>query len=159
MTKRTHARRKAQQGAALIVGLVLMLAITILGVSGINMATLELNMAGNSQAAQLAFQAAETGIDVALAGPVSTTTPQVYSNVPIGDGTYTFSARVTCAGTTPVPEGIYSEGIGARAIHFDIEATGRGPRNASSTHTQGVYIIGPAPVNPNFDPTVSVGSC
>lgn len=148
-----------QKGAALIVGLVLMLVLTVLGISGINMATLELTMAGNSQASELAFQAAETGIDVALSGPVSTSTPQVYSNVTVGDGSYAFTAQIGCSGTSPVPEGIYSEDAGARAIHFDVTATGTGPRNAVSTHTQSVYIVGPDPANPNFNPAVSVGSC
>ena len=49
-----------QKGAALIVGLVLLLVLTVLGVSGINMASLELQMTGNTQAAQVAFQAAES---------------------------------------------------------------------------------------------------
>src|SRR5690606_19538894 len=55
-----------QQGAALVVGLVLLLVMTVLGVSGMNTATLELVMAGNAEAQQDAFQAAETGIDVAI---------------------------------------------------------------------------------------------
>lgn len=156
---RTGLSRGRQQGAALIVGLVLLLVLTVLGVSGITMATLELEMAGNNQAAEYAFQAAETGIDRALSGPVDTSTPQTYTTELIGDGSYHFDASIACSATTPVPEGIYSEGGGARAIHFDATATGFGPRNAVSTHTQSVYIVGPDPGNPNFNPAVSVGSC
>jgi type IV pilus assembly protein PilX len=148
-----------QKGAALIVGLVLLLVLTVLGVSGINMATLELTMTGNTQAAQFAFQAAETGIDVALSGPVDTNTPEVYNAEPVGDGTYEFDSQIACAATTTVPEGMYSEGGGARAIHFDVTSTGRGPRNAVSAHTQSVYIVGPDPGNPNFNPAVSPGEC
>ncbi|HEY6507552.1 MAG TPA: PilX N-terminal domain-containing pilus assembly protein [Vicinamibacterales bacterium] len=149
-----------EKGAALIVGLVLLLVLTVLGVSGINMATLELTMTGNTQAAQFAFQAAETGIDEALSGPVDTVTPFVLPVTGIGDGTYTFEGQIACAATTPVPEGIYSEGGGARAIHFDATSTGRMPaRNAVSVHTQSVYIVGPDPGNPNFNPAVSPGSC
>jgi type IV pilus assembly protein PilX len=148
-----------QRGAALIVGLVFMLVLTVLGVSGINMATLELEMAENTQASELAFQAAETGIEVALSGPVSTSTTQSYTAVTVGDGTYTFDARIVCAGTTPVPEGIYSESVGARAFHFDATSTGFGPRNAVSRHTQSVYIVGPVPVSSNFNPAESAGSC
>jgi type IV pilus assembly protein PilX len=149
-----------QKGAALIIGLVLLLVLTVLGISGMNMALLEMTMAGNTQASQLAFQAAETGIDVAMSGPVSTSTPQTYTDVPVGDGTYSCSSQIFCAGTTPVPEGIYSEDGGARAIHFDAISTGSQPvRNAVSVHTQSVYIVGPDPGNPNFNPAVSVGSC
>lgn len=148
-----------EKGAALIVGLVLLLVLTVLGVSGVNMATLELQMTGNTQAAQFAFQAAETGIDVALSGNVDTVAAVTYVDVPLGDGTYTFDAQIVCAATTPVPEGIYSEGGGARAIHFDATSTGNGPRNAISVHTQSVYIIGPDPSNPNFNPAVSPQAC
>jgi type IV pilus assembly protein PilX len=148
-----------ERGAALIIGLVLLLALTVLGVSGINMASLDLKMAGNNQAAQYAFQAAESGIDRALSGPVNNITPVSYANVPVGDGTYTFDAEITCVATTPVPEGIYSEGVGARAIHFDATSTGRGPLNAVAVLTQGVYIIGPAEGNANFNPATSPQDC
>jgi type IV pilus assembly protein PilX len=151
--------RMRQKGAALIVGLVLLLVLTVLGISGINMAALDLNMTSNTQSAEYAFEAAETGIDVALSGPVDTAAPFSYTDVPVGDGTYEYTAVISCAGTTPVPEGIYSEGGGARAIHFDAVSTGTGPRDAVSTHTQSVYIVGPDPANPNFNPAVSPGSC
>ena len=146
---------KREKGAALIIGLVLLLVLTVLGVSGINMATLELQMTGNTQAAEFAFQAAETGIDRALSGDV----PFVYNDIPVGDGTYTYDAQIVCAATTPVPEGIYSEGGGARALQFEAEATGTGPRNATSFHRQSVYIIGPDPTNPNYNPAVSPQAC
>jgi hypothetical protein len=148
-----------QKGAALIVGLVLMLVLTVLGISGMNMASLELQMANNTQAAQLAFQAAETGIDIALSGPVSTAAPQTYAPSYLGDGSYEYEGSIACAATTRVPEGAYSEDIAARAIHFDATVIGTGPRNAISRHTQSVYIVGPAPGNPNFNPAVSPGSC
>ena len=152
-------KRNNQKGAALIVGLVLMLVLTVLGISGMNMASLELQMANNTQAAQLAFQAAETGIDIALSGPVSTAAPQPYAPTVLGDGSYEYEGSIACAATTRVPEGAYSEDIAARAIHFDATVTGTGPRNAVSRHTQSVYIVGPAPGNPNYNPAVSPGSC
>jgi type IV pilus assembly protein PilX len=148
-----------EEGAALIVGLVLLLALTVLGVSGINMASLDLRMASNNQSAQYAFQTAESGIDRALSGPVNSTTPETYTNVSIGDGTYTFDAEIACVATTRVPEGIYSEGGGARAIHFDATATGHGPDNAVTVLTQSVYIIGPDRGNANFNPEISPQGC
>ena len=167
MRERTMKRRPKQltrsyppqKGAALVVGLVLLLVLTLLGISGMNMATLELTIAGNTQAQQLAFQAAETGIDIALSGPVDTAAPYVYPTQLLGDGSYEVDARIECTGTTRVPDGIYSANLSARAIHFDATATGRGPRNAVSTHTQSIYIIGPDSGNPNFNPTVSPGAC
>lgn len=58
--------RKRQQGAVLIVGLLLLVVITILAVSGMNTATTELAMARNDQTYENAFQAAETGLENAL---------------------------------------------------------------------------------------------
>lgn len=159
-TRRQSTAISRQRGAALIIGLVLLLILTVLGVSGMNMAALELTMTGNSQAQQLAFQAAETGIDVALSGPIDTAAPVAYTNVPVGDGSAVFDAEIRCVGTTRVPDGAYSDNLSARAIHFDVTATGRHiARNAVSRHTQSLYIVGPAPANPNFNPSVSPGSC
>jgi type IV pilus assembly protein PilX len=157
MTRGRNLRR--QKGAALIVSLVLMVVLTALGISAMNMSTLELTMAGNTQSAQLAFQAAETGIDRAMAGNVTTVAPTTYTDIALGDGSYAYTSQIGCAATTPVPEGIYSEGGGARAIHFDVTSTGQGPGNAVSVHTHSVYIVGPDPGNPNFNPAVSPGAC
>lgn len=151
--------KQKQRGAALIVGLVLLLVLTVLGVSGVNMAALELNMSGNTQAQELAFQAAETGIDIALSGPVNPQVPQDYFAVPVGDGTYEFDASIACVGTSRVPDRIFGEFGAARAIHFVATAEGRGPRNAVSRHSQGIYIVAPDPANPNFNPDVSPGAC
>ena len=43
------AARSRQQGAALIVGLVLLLVLTVIGISGMNTATMELAMANSAQ--------------------------------------------------------------------------------------------------------------
>lgn len=149
-----------QTGAALIVGLLLLMVLTILGVSGIGTATFELQMTGNEQSQQLAFQAAETGIDVALSGPIDMSAPVTYENIQVGDGSISFDAEIACTATTRVPDGAYSEDLSARAIHFDVTSTGRhAPRDARSRHIQSVYIVGPAPGNPNFNPAASPGGC
>jgi type IV pilus assembly protein PilX len=143
-----HGRRPrgkaAQAGATLIVGLVLLLVLTVLGVSTMNTATLEVTMAGNTQFQQDAFQAAETGIDLSISrlsipGPAADPIPVT----PLGDGSYFTQASKSCVTTTPVPHGAFSGDV-VQAWHFDITATGTGPRNAAGTHTQSFYIIGPA---------------
>ena len=55
-----------QDGAALVVGLILLVVITVLAVSGMNTATTELAMARNDQNYENAFQAAETGLEQAI---------------------------------------------------------------------------------------------
>lgn len=148
-TAKRHSRiahpstpRARQSGAALIVGLVLMLALTVLGVSGMNMATLELTMANNSQAQQRAFEAAETGIDMAIAQPPNPSSPATFGWTALdADGTYETQADTDFVRTTLPPDGAFSTDMAA--YHFDTEATGRGSRNAVSTHTQSFYVIGP----------------
>lgn len=58
-----NANAQKQGGAALVVGLVLLLVLTVLGISTMSTASLDLAMAGNDQFAENAFQLAETGAD------------------------------------------------------------------------------------------------
>ena len=57
---RSFPRR--QEGAALIIGLVLLAVLTVMGISGLGTATLEVAMADNMQRGQYAFQAAESAV-------------------------------------------------------------------------------------------------
>ena len=54
-----HSQQISQQGSVLIISLVIMVVLTILGVSGMKTTILEEKMAGNMRDSQLAFQAAE----------------------------------------------------------------------------------------------------
>lgn len=138
---------KTQRGAVLIVGLVLLIVITVLGVSGMNSAVLELTMAGNRQFHQEAFQAAESGIDIVLAQRnYLTSNTTTLPETPLDDGSYSTQAAAVFVENTPVPDDAFSMGVNAGAIqafHFDISAVGRGPANASSTHNQSFYVVGP----------------
>lgn len=135
-----RAERGAERGAALVVGLVLLLVLTVLGVSGMNTATLELVMANNSQSQQLAFQAAETGIDLAVGNGTYVT------SAPTNFLSGTSRANMRCVTTTPVPDIAFSIGApsgSAQAYHFDVLAVGTGPRSSTATHNQSFYIVGP----------------
>ena len=60
---RPHTRLPArQQGAVLVVSLVMLVVLTLLGVSVMNMTQLQERMAGNQQEDTQAFQSAETGL-------------------------------------------------------------------------------------------------
>ena len=59
--KMTHHKR--QKGAALVVGLMLLVIVTVLAVSAVGTASTEMIMAGNEQYRERAFQAAEIGIE------------------------------------------------------------------------------------------------
>ena len=58
----THINSR-ENGAALVIGLLLLLLITFLVVASMNNANVQERMAANSQNINLAFQAAESGID------------------------------------------------------------------------------------------------
>ncbi len=76
--------RARQRGAALVVGLLLLLVLTVLAISGMTMATLDLQMAGNHQFEERAFQAAEAGIERAIAaGIFDTNAPTVQASVEV----------------------------------------------------------------------------
>lgn len=56
------AYRKLQHGSALVISLVVLLILTIIGVTAIGTSTLEEKMAGNSRDQNLAFQSAEVAL-------------------------------------------------------------------------------------------------
>ncbi len=154
MNKRSQSlmNAKRQQGAALIVGLLLMVVITVLAVSGMNTATTELTMARNDQTYETTFQAAETGLETALSsGLFSTLGP---SNLPQIITTHeTVTASVQFEDTTLVPDRAFSLGVGSgiSAYHFLATSTAQyqvnpgtpSDRDATAVHTQAFYVVGP----------------
>jgi type IV pilus assembly protein PilX len=137
--------RSKQAGATLIVGLVLLLVLTVVGVSGMNTATMEVTMAGNTQFQQDAFQLAEAGIDTSIAqelyGMDGGTRNLALLGVPGSDR----QAVITYMPPyTDIPDEANSDGIpgATKAFHFQITSVSQGPRGGTSTHTQSFYIRG-----------------
>lgn len=135
-----------QQGAALVIGLILLLVLTILAVSGVFTSTMELRMVRNNQSQEHAFQAAEVAIEDALANPVlSTSAPfnQAQINVPNSPGDM-YSYGMQFVGQSPLA-GVtgYSIGSAFQSYHFQVDAAGVGPDNATAAHTQSFYVVGP----------------
>ena len=153
----TRIHMKKQGGAALIVGLILLVVITVLAISGMNTATTELAMARNDQNYENAFQAAETGLAAllglgafnTLAGVTVTQTITTNESV---------TAKMLFEDSSPVPDNAFSLGVGSgiAAYHFIATSTAvseRDPgnptdRDSSAVHTQAFYIVGPS------DPTL-----
>lgn len=136
-----------QRGAALVVGLILLVVLTILAVSGVFTSTMELRMVRNTQSQERAFQAAEVAVEDALANPVlSTSAPftQAATAVPNGDGDQ-YSYQLQFVGQTPLGTGMtgFSIGTAFQAYHFQVNAAGTGPDNSTAQHTQSFYVIGP----------------
>lgn len=144
-------RRRASRGAALVVGLLLLMVLTVLAISGMSTSTLELQMAGNQQYAEKAFQASEIGIEQAFHSGIYDTstknTPSAATAVTAGqpDKYSTDTKFDFVTGVTTVPSGGFSMGIGKgyNAYHFDITSTGTSARASQSVHVQSFYVVGP----------------
>ena len=131
--------RHAQTGATLIVGLVLLLVLTVVGISGMNTATMEITMAANTQYQEDAFQLAEDGIEIAIGTRAyATDTPRTIEW--LNNGAAPDRRAVTIYRmNTPAPGSSVGE---LEAFHFETTSVGRGPRNATSQHSQSFYVIG-----------------
>lgn len=62
-SRRLHTARSSQRGAVLIVALVMLLVLTLIGVSGMGSVTLEEKMVSNMQNANKSFQGAEAALN------------------------------------------------------------------------------------------------
>lgn len=144
--------RNQQSGAALVVGLILLVVVTVLAISGMNTATTELAIARNDQNYENAFQAAETGLEQAIAqGSFNTLAP--VNLVANPTPTENVAAQIAFEDSTMVPDRAFSLGVGSgiAAYHFNATATAQSlrqagnvtDRDASAIHTQAFYVVGP----------------
>lgn len=125
----TSPRLRNQRGAVLIISLILLVVLTLLGVSVMNMTQLEERMASNAQEVVQAFQSAETGLSQAYDDPnvwnPSAPQPPVADTTPIPSGI----GRVDKAGyevefivvTGPPPGYDVAQ---YQTSHFDFRSTG-----------------------------------
>ena len=137
-------RIKKQKGAALVVGLVLMMVMTILAISTMRTATLELLMAGNAQYKERAFQLAETGLrDAANQINNGTLVPEpdpawvaeITGSIDDSGDEYVVNLRYIDDGTPP------GDSADRIAFFYEMTSTGRTvARNAKSVQTQGFFI-------------------
>ena len=138
-----------QQGAALIVGLVLMTVLTLLAVSTMRTSTLELAMAGNAQYHEQATQMAASGIRDAISRinnkeiDLDDTDGWLinYSEVVLAPdvgtlGRYEVTIRFKQPGTPPDGNSTI-----LNALYFEIESTGfSAARNAKAALRQGFWV-------------------
>jgi type IV pilus assembly protein PilX len=142
-------QRRHERGAALIIGLILLLLLTLLAVSGMNSASLEFIMAGNEQYRANAFQAAEAGIEqsMSLGAFNPAAIPQPLNGAP--NATDTWASTITPQlGGTPQPAMWGNSWNSFSTYHFEILSTGTAVRSAQAINRQGVAVISP------WDPTV-----
>jgi type IV pilus assembly protein PilX len=157
MNGRTQNRPGKQRGAALIIGLVLLMVMTLLAVSTMSTANLELMMAGNAQYKEIAFQLAEAGIEEVIVDvrdglveipvleepcqqPELTHDTTRLAGTRLSPGDIGIRTRICGLGESDLSTG--NSGGVIVADYAELRSTGTTvPRNARSTQRQGLYRI------------------
>jgi type IV pilus assembly protein PilX len=144
--KKTHAAvRTNQRGAALVIGLLLLMVLTLLALTGMTTATTELVMAGNEQYRKNAAHAASAGIEEAIARidsvPTSlVATPTLVAPTAVESSTtdlYRTQSRYV-GKESGLPQSSADKFVG---LHYVIESTGTSSRNARDTQVQGLFVV------------------
>jgi Tfp pilus assembly protein PilX len=144
MTKTVHHAR--QRGAALITALVLLVILTMLGLSSMTTNTMEERMASNAQEKNRAFQAAESGLNMAFTKQDSFNINNTVNNPLVGtDSSFgSYGADITYkAGfrqETPPKRGS-GWGTNYSLYHFDVSSTAT-VSGATKTIHAGSYQVG-----------------
>lgn len=155
-TRHTDAGR--QRGAALVIGLILLLILTVLGVSGLGTASMEVRFADNAKQSEYAFQGAESALRQELRNgqPIVITGTELAGDEvrpPITVNFFPDTGGDTTATVNVAVDTRYRDrgpGFGAEFglvenIHFEMAANGAAGRGARSRQRQGFYIPAPAP--------------
>lgn len=136
-----------QGGAALIVGLILLVVITVLSVSSMKMSRLSIVMSANQQFYIQAMNAAEAAIEAQIDAGSFLLTYDVPSNEIIADTPAGMrgSSEIEYINQGMAPDGGYSEDI--VTYRFRIDAVGQAPPGDDARSTvalnQGIYILAP----------------
>lgn len=140
-----NPRMRKDSGAALVMSLVILLILTILGITAMGTSSLEQKMAGNMQEATRAFEAAESGLSRAFATPGSFNLfNKQTSNFSFDSGKSGSATIVTeYIQTTPAKRGSGFSATQFDAANFDQVSTGTTITNAKVVIHQGVKLMVP----------------
>jgi type IV pilus assembly protein PilX len=150
-----YPMRRGQQGAALIIGLILLMVLTLLAISGMNSASLEFIMAGNEQYRANAFQAAEAGIEQSMVQ--GNFNPGAPAQALAGATTANDSWAATInppVNSQPMTLVNGSNGSVVNVFFFEVQSIGQAVRGAQANNLQGVAVMSPAGSNQSNDPNL-----
>jgi type IV pilus assembly protein PilX len=141
-----HMRR--QSGAVLIVAMILLVVLTLLGVTAMNTTSLEEKMASNTQEQVHAFQAAETGISQAFSDNAAYNIAGTCGGGGVVSTDFAGSANdlTYCSnfmGFSSPPPGSLFSATSFQAAHFNFRSTGNSGSNVAATLNGGAYQIAP----------------
>lgn len=136
--------KSRQGGAVLIVSLILLVVMTLLGLSSMSTTSLQEKMAANSQEGTRAFQAAESGLAIGYNQLIERKSVDSFVITPTdidADGYTAHSTKVDFVVWTAPPVGSgYSKNNFAAAM-FQIESAGSTDTGTTRTHYNGAYRI------------------
>ncbi len=147
MRRMNCLNRTRQSGAVLIVAMIILVILTLLGVSTMTSTSLQERIAANTQEKVHAFQAAETGLNQAF---VDNSAYDISSTYTGGATPATFAGSADSAsyvpmflGFSPPPPGSLYSATSFQAAHFNFRATGNSATNLSVVLNGGAYQIAP----------------
>lgn len=101
--KMLHSNKNSQQGATLVVSLVMLVVLTLLVISSMRSSNSNLRIAGNMQLQEEVISAAQQATEMIISNNFTTTPAASSVSVTIGMATYTVAvATPTCTGSKPM---------------------------------------------------------
>jgi hypothetical protein len=102
---RPMARRDAQRGMSLLVGLIMLVMLTLFAISAFNVSNVNLRVAGNMQVQQESLVAAQTATEQVLNSPqfIKTTPPDAVVDLNGASYTVKFTPAPACTGIVDIP--------------------------------------------------------
>jgi len=147
-----------QRGMALVMAMVILMILTILGITAMTTSSLEEKMSGNIQEQTRAFQAAESGVSEAIARIIAGTSGGVIPTFTINYQGGRSSARVMSTSNGTVSGGNRCSGSNSSTcqgaetsawFYYQIASRGTTTTNARTLVEQGVKISGPGNISGN----------
>jgi len=139
-----------QNGAVLVMSMLMLLIMTMIGVTTMNTATMEEKMSANSMNSNISLQASESAVDAALNDTNNlvlalNSSTAIAISVDLGDPNITANATILYKGATIAPGFSFGANQGTFSTYqFEAEGTGEVPAAKAKTVTaQGVYRVGP----------------
>jgi hypothetical protein len=147
----SHARRPAQRGSTLIIALILLVIVTLFGISAISSSIINLRISRNVQLAAEAQGAAQRVIDAKISDPATFNTPATAGSTATIDATgasnnYTVVFdQPACYSLRPIPGYSYSiSGQAPKNLNWRLRATATDSATGASVQIrQGMQTSAP----------------
>ena len=143
--------RRAQNGAALAITLVLLAGLGALAMTAAAAAISALALTDHQQAAQQAFEAAEAGVAISLVHAALTRSPGIIPATPYPDGAdaqATYESRIESTdlpGALPAGFSVGEHDSAFAARHYFVVSDGSAARGTRVRIEQGFYLVVPGP--------------